>query len=73
MKKPKVAPPIPEEAKPYLKYLNNTGGNTVEDLWHRYYTEDGLAFSNIVVFTMGATIESQVSLIVKLKREGLLK
>lgn len=69
----KVVPSIPAEVKPYFHLFNNTGGNDVEDLWKRYHTEKNMAFSNIVLFTMCASVESQINLIMRLKREGLLK
>lgn len=64
---------IPEEVKPYLHLLNNTGGNDPERLLERLNNEKNLSFSNIVVFTMAVAVESQVNLLSDLIKEGKLK
>lgn len=64
---------IPEEVKPYLHLLNNTGGNEPEKLLERLNNEKNLSFSNLVVFTMAIAVESQIKLLSDLIREGKLK
>lgn len=63
---------MPDWMEPYRHMIGNTGGNTVEDLLHRLDTEKYLSQTNIIVFTMAATVRSQVTLLSSLHRAGLL-
>jgi hypothetical protein len=64
---------FPEHLEKYRPLISNTGGNSVENLLDRLKNEEGLAFSNIVVFTMAISVECQISLLARLYKEGLLK
>lgn len=56
----------------YGHLLNNTGGNDPVDLMREYHTNDNLMTVNIVVFTLAVSVESQLNLLRKLIKEGLL-
>lgn len=65
----------PEDARVAQKYahlLNNTGGNDPMDLLRRLDTERNLATTNIFVFTLAAAVQSQVTLLRRLEKEGML-
>lgn len=64
---------LPEEVKPFRGMLLNTGGNDPEELLYRLENERNLASTNIFVFTMAVSVESQVKLIKKLIHKGKLK
>lgn len=63
---------FPKELEHVRHLINNTGGNTVEDLMNRYYNDSNLAGSNLLVFGMAASIESQLTLLKALYADGYL-
>jgi len=63
---------MPDWMEPYREHIRNTGGNTVEDLIDRLHHEEGLAFSNIIVYVMAASVESQVQLLMCMREAGCL-
>lgn len=63
---------LPAELEPYRKLIYNTGGNTIEDLMSRYHNDKNIAATNLIVFTMAASIEAQIFLLLQLRKEGLL-
>jgi hypothetical protein len=64
---------MPDWMRPYESSFQNTGGNTVEDLMNRLLQERNLAASNIIVFTMAASISAQVDLLHRLRWRRLLR
>lgn len=58
----------------YGEHLNNTGGNDPLDLLNRLANPKSrnLATTNIVVFTLAVSVQSQVGLLAHLEREGIL-
>lgn len=55
--------------KPYERYINNTGGNKIEDLL-RGETRAG---TNLPLFVIESCVASQVALLKELQQAGLLK
>lgn len=67
------APPeLPAWFEQYRDLIQDTGGNTVEDLLHRLATTPKLAFSNIIVFSMALSVKAQVDLLRRLHHQDLL-
>lgn len=64
---------MPEWMEPYRELIAGHGGNGVEDLMNRLRTQENLAFSNAIVFTMACEVHAQVSLLTRLYDAGLLK
>lgn len=62
---------MPEWMEQYRPLFVNTGGNTVEELMNRL-NEEGLAFSNSVVFTLACGIYGQIGLLQNLYEKNLL-
>lgn len=61
-----------EALEKYGHLLNNTGGNDPAELIERL--KDGKLFStNVVVYLMATEVRSQLNLLRRLHKEGLLK
>lgn len=60
---------MPEWMKPYEPFFQNTGGWTVEDL---YNCPREQTMGNIVLGAMVVAIESQITLLYRMKNAGLL-
>lgn len=58
--------------EPYRKYIQNTGGNTVEELMDVYFNADQLLFTNLPLGIMSTSVAAQVKLLQKLYEEGHL-
>ena len=52
--------------------LTNTGGNDPAELLYRLETEKNLASTNLVLFVLASSVSSQVGLLSKMEKEGLL-
>lgn len=63
---------FPPELEPYRDLITNTGGNNIEDIMTRYYNEQNLMKTNMVVACLGMCVESQINLLFRLKEEGKL-
>lgn len=64
---------MPKWLEPYRDLINNTGGNTIEDLIERLANDKNIAQTNSIVFAMAITVESQIHLLSRLKNAGLLR
>lgn len=64
---------IPVELTPYLDLLNNTGGNDPQNLLDRLNNEDRLMHTNVVVAVLASMCQAQLTLLLRLKEEGLLR
>jgi len=62
---------MPEWMKPYEKYINNTGGNPIEELVNDDGTNSNV-FNNAPRALICCSVKCQVDLLETLKREGLL-
>ncbi len=72
MPNPDITPRQAELIARYGHLLNNTGGNDPADLLHDLKTSKNLAATNIVVFTLAASVQSQLTLLGTLESQGLL-
>lgn len=63
---------LPAYLEPYRGLINNTGGNTVEDLMGSLNNERNLVRTNFVRFTLAVAVQSQVQLLEDLHHAGLL-
>jgi hypothetical protein len=74
MSHPKEPWVMPEWMVPFEEnnLIAGHGGNGTTDLMNRLRTQDNLAFSNTIVFTMACEIAAQVGLLHRLKKAGLL-
>jgi len=59
---------MPEWMEPFRKSFNNTGGNTVEDLMNN----NTPGWANEVLATLSICAETQVVLLTRLHKQGLL-
>lgn len=71
--KKKIKFTFPKELEKYRNLISNTGGNDIEHLMNRYYNEDNLMQTNMVVACLGMCVESQITLLHRLKEDGKLK
>lgn len=63
---------FPQELEPYRDLIANTGGNEIEDLMTRYLNEPNLMQTNVVVACLGMCVESQITLLLRLRESGKL-
>lgn len=56
----------------YGHLLTNTGGNEPIDLLRQLNTNDRLMSVNVVVFVLAVGVQSQIGLLARLEKEGLL-
>jgi hypothetical protein len=71
-KKKKEPFKLPAEFEPYRKYLeHHGGGNTVEQLIDALDRE-GLAFSNIILYTMAYGADEKLTMLKMMMQDGLL-
>lgn len=64
---------MPEWMERYREYIGNTGGNSVEELLDRLANESGLMKTNFPVAVLAIAVESQVDLLERMHRAGLLE
>lgn len=64
---------MPEWMEKYREHIGNTGGNSVEDLLDRLANEKSLMKTNWPVAVLAIAVESQVDLLKRLHRAGLLE
>lgn len=63
---------IPDWMTPFLKHLNNTGGNDPQELLDEMASNKHLSKTNSVVFLLACCVQSQVQLMMTLKEAGRL-
>lgn len=75
MSSPKEPWVMPEWMVPFEEdgFIAGHGGNGTTDLMNRLRTQENLAFSNSIVFTMACEVSAQVGLLHRLRNAGLLK
>lgn len=61
---------MPSWMEPYRELIGNTGGHSVEELYNDKKTN---AQTNLVLAALIISVSDQVSLLYRLKNEGLLK
>lgn len=59
--------------KDFGDLLNNTGGNPPAELLEDFQNSERLFATNIVRYLLAAAVNSQVNLILRLQKEGLLR
>jgi hypothetical protein len=64
---------FPAELEPYRELIGNTGGNEIEKMLTRYYNENDLMRTNLPLACLAISVESQISLLLRLKENGKLK
>jgi hypothetical protein len=61
---------MPKWMEKYRSLINNTGGNSVEELMN---SDDTKASYNVILSALICCVESQITLLHRLHNEGLLK
>lgn len=61
---------MPEWMEPYRKLINNTGGDTIENLMNDHTSN---SFNNVIRAGLICCVDSQVRLLHTLRKEGILK
>lgn len=59
--------------KDFGDLLNNTGGNPPAELLEDFQNNERLFATNIVRYLLATAVDSQVNLILRLQKEGLLR
>lgn len=64
---------MPEHLEPYRDLINNTGGNTIEELMDVYHNQENIMRTNMILGVLAVMCAGQIQLLQTLYRQNLLK